>query len=130
MIPVPPTLNPGEREHAILFHDECARHANERKTNYWLKANEQVLHKKEQGRLMMVSDFITTSTPTGRLVMTEAQVTHQATLPEVERLPPNSRKSIYPTSKAGGDSYWNMDQMIAQVQHSVGFRIELTFISA
>jgi hypothetical protein len=80
-----------------------------------MREDQQVLYKKDQGRLMMVSDFITESTPTGRLVMTDAQQAQQLQLPEPDQLPFSSRKLIFPSSQPGGDSYWNMEQMIAQV---------------
>jgi hypothetical protein len=66
---------------------------------------------------MMVSDFITAATESGRLEMTEEQWKEEEKCPEKDRLPRNARKIIYPSSKPGGDSYWNMKQMIDQVSN-------------
>lgn len=43
-------LKDGEQEVILLFHDESAYHANDYQRDYWLKAGEQVLKKKEKGR--------------------------------------------------------------------------------
>jgi hypothetical protein len=64
---------------------------------------------------MMVSDFITEATPTGRLVLDDAQRAQQLRKPEHERVPESSRVLIFPSNKPGGDKYWNMEQMIVQV---------------
>lgn len=115
MATTPPTLDPGEKEHVLLFHDEMAIHANDCQKHYWARPDETVLRKKDQGRLMMVSDFITAATETGRLVMNEEQWNTQLELPELDRLPKQSRVVIYPSGKPGCDEYWNMKQMIDQV---------------
>jgi hypothetical protein len=47
--------------------------------------------------------------------MTDEQWNEELKKPEKDRLPCKVRKIIYPSSQPGGDSYWNMDQMIDQV---------------
>lgn len=111
---IAPSLGAGEVEHIIIFHDESSFHANDYQSKYWLKPGEQVLKKKDKGRLIMVSDFIIEET--GHIVLTEELRRAQLLLPESERLPDHARIVICPTSKATGDSYWNMEQMIAQVR--------------
>ncbi|KIM30516.1 hypothetical protein M408DRAFT_22012 [Serendipita vermifera MAFF 305830] len=118
-VEVIPQLIDGEKEHVILYHDECTRYANEPKDRYWLKDKEQVRRKKGQGIPMTVSDFITGSTPSGRLVMNEEQISEQAQGPVTERLPPNSRKLVFPTGKAGGSPHWNNEQLISQVKETL-----------
>lgn len=62
---------------------------------------------------MMVSDFLCEET--GTLRLTEEAKVADNLLPEAARLPEMARVVIYPSSRAGGDKYWNMDQMMAQV---------------
>ncbi|KIM29215.1 hypothetical protein M408DRAFT_35243, partial [Serendipita vermifera MAFF 305830] len=114
MVPVAPTLGPDQKEHVLLFHDEMAIHANDCRKHYWALPTETVLRKKDQGRLMMVSEFITSVTSSGRLVMSEDQWQKQLELPEEQRLPREARVIIYPSGKPGTDDYWNMKQMISQ----------------
>jgi hypothetical protein len=126
---VPPQLKEDEREHVLIWHDEMAAHANDRQTAHYLAANEQVLYKKDRGRLMMVSDFITAVTPKCRLAMSEDQMAAQATLPPDQQLPPNARRVIFPDGRPTGDKYWNMDQMIDQVSCNSILRHVLTNFS-
>jgi hypothetical protein len=112
---IPPTLNDEEKECVLIWHDEMAVHANDCQKEYWARPDETVLRKKDPGRLMMVSDFITAATETGRLVMNREDWEKQLRHPESERLPRNARVIIYPSSKPGTDDYWNMRQMISQV---------------
>jgi hypothetical protein len=112
-----PDLNPGEVEHIQIVHDETAVNANEYQGYFWLKHGEQVLKKKERGRLSMMSGFLCQRY--GNLALTEELITENAKLPEGEQLAvTDSRITIHPTSKDSGDDYWNMDQMIAQVSAS------------
>lgn len=102
------------KEHVIIFHDESAFHANDYKGNYWLKGGEQVLKKKDKGRLIMVSGFICQRY--GNVALTDELLATNAKLPETDRLKTtDSRVTIYPSSRKGGDEYWNMEQMIEQV---------------
>lgn len=117
--PIPPTLGPiigpKQQEHVHIYHDECAVHANDYKQDYWLQAGEQVLKKKERGQVMVISDFITPAMPTCHLELSEEQLEAQQLIPKSQQLVEKARKIIYPSSKAGGDPWWNMDQMIDQV---------------
>jgi len=50
-------------------------------------------------------------------VLPQDLVEANAALPPLEHLEvTNSCMIIYPTSKEGGDNYWNMKQMLKQVQ--------------
>ncbi len=42
-----PKLKEEDLEHVVIFHDECAFHANDYKQNYWLLETQQVLKKKD-----------------------------------------------------------------------------------
>lgn len=109
-----PKLKEGEKEHIIIYHDESAFHANNYKQDYWLHEGEQVLKKKEKGRLIMVLRFI--NARYGHVALTDELIAANAKLPESERLTKtDSSITIYPSSSASGDDYWNMDQMIEQV---------------
>jgi hypothetical protein len=113
-----PDLADGQKEHVWISHDESAFHANDYKQDYYLKEGEQVLKKKEKGRLIMVSRFITPRY--GVLRLTEEMEAANKLLPDQERLTvTDSSIMIFPTSKATGDSYWDAEQMEEQVhKHS------------
>jgi hypothetical protein len=114
-----PTLGEGDKEHVLIWHDEMAVHANDCRKAYWGHPSETVLRDKNQGRLMMVSDFITAGTECGRLVLTDEQWATQLELPEDERSSCNARRIIYPSSAPGGDAYWNMKQMVDQLRDAI-----------
>ncbi|KAI0029008.1 hypothetical protein K488DRAFT_57317 [Vararia minispora EC-137] len=109
-----PILGDGEQEHIFIYQDEAAFHANDaQNVNYWLKEGQQVLKKKGRGRLIMVSGYICERF--GNLALPENMVANNAKLPLSERLEvTDARVIIYPSSKAGGDAYWNREQMITQ----------------
>lgn len=66
-----PKLKDDEREHVLIWHNEMAIHANDCRKAFWAHLDETVLRKKDQGRLMMVSDFITAATDSGHLVLSD-----------------------------------------------------------
>ncbi|TFY52341.1 hypothetical protein EVG20_g10592 [Dentipellis fragilis] len=113
-----PILCDEEKEHVWIFQDEAAFHSNDfQNVSYWLKPGEQVLKKKTRGTLMMVSGFICERY--GNLALPEEMVKEMANWPESDRLTiTNSRVIVYPTSKEGGDSYWNAEQMATQARCS------------
>lgn len=114
MSPIPPSETDGGKEHVEVFHDETAFHSNDFQQDYWVKAGQQVLKKKDRGRLIMASGFICQRF--GNLALTAEHIRENNAMPEAQHLVvTDSSVIIYPTSKAGGDEYWNMDQMIAQV---------------
>lgn len=110
--PLPLKLGPGELEIVPAFHDECCFHANDMKSDGWLKPGETVLRQKGRGRLVHVSDFVIEDT--GRLYLTKEQVQEQDKLPVDARLPTyDARKIIYPGKNH--DPYWDMPQLVEQV---------------
>lgn len=114
MVESPPTQLDDGKEHVVIFHDESAFHANDYKGNYWLKGGEQVLKKKDRGRLIMVSGFICQRY--GNVALTDELLVANSRLPQGEQLKvTDSRVTIYPSSRKGGDDYWNMEQMVDQV---------------
>jgi hypothetical protein len=110
-----PDLSDGDKEHIWIYQDESAYHSNDfQNKGYWLKAEEQVMKKKGHGQLIMVSSFVCERF--GNLALPPEMVEANAKLPPSERLEvTDSRIIIYPTSKGGGDSFWNKHQMLAQV---------------
>lgn len=113
-----PSLAEDEKEHVWIYQDESGFHDNDaQNVSYWLKEGEQVLKKKGRGRLMMVSGFVCERF--GNLELTEEMKEENAKLPDSIRLAiTDSRVIIYPTSKTGGDDYWNAKQMTTQVRKS------------
>jgi hypothetical protein len=109
-----PILKEGEKEHIVLVHDESTINDNDYQHDFWLKADEHVLKKKTRGRLQMTSGYICKRY--GNLALTDELVNENTKLPEVQRLAvTDSCVTICPSGRQGGDNYWNMDQMIAQV---------------
>jgi hypothetical protein len=110
-----PDLSDHDKEHVWIYQDEAAYHSNDfQNVGYWLKHGEQVLKKKGHGQLVMVSAFVCERF--GNLALTEELVEANEKLPPSERLGvTDSRVIIYPTSKEGGDAYWNKLQMLSQV---------------
>lgn len=109
-----PQLACDKKLHIWIIHDETASNANEYPDFYYLKHGQQVLKKKERGWLMMTSGYLCQRY--GNLALTEEMLAKNDKLPPSEHLViTDSHVTIYPSSKAGGDDYWNMDQMIAQV---------------
>ncbi|KAJ8462477.1 hypothetical protein ONZ51_g10884 [Trametes cubensis] len=119
MVETPPSrLDEDGKEHVIIVHDESGFHANDYKADYWLKGSEQVLKKKDKGRLIMVSGFLCQRY--GNVALTEQLLAENSALPEGERLKvTDSRVTIYPSSRKSGDDYWNMEQMIEQLQNTI-----------
>ncbi|EJD34753.1 hypothetical protein AURDEDRAFT_75916, partial [Auricularia subglabra TFB-10046 SS5] len=102
----------------VIYHDESAYHANDFSGDFWLKDGEMVLKKKDQGRLIMVSDFV--CKPSGRLFLNEDELQRNKALPAEQQLKAtDARIIICPSSKAGGDDYWNMAQMLAQMKDAI-----------
>ncbi|KAF8912422.1 hypothetical protein CPB85DRAFT_1375741 [Mucidula mucida] len=114
-----PTLKDGKKEHVIVVHNETAYHANNyQNQSYYLKAGEQVLKKKERGCLIMTSGFLCQRH--GNLALPPDMVEANAKMGTEERLKKtDARVTICPTSKAGGNSYWKIDQMIKQMHDAI-----------
>ncbi|KIJ24318.1 hypothetical protein M422DRAFT_56449 [Sphaerobolus stellatus SS14] len=114
---VPPQFMNGQEQQEVefIYHDEMSVHANDYQQDYWLRPGEQVLKKKERGHVMMVSDFICQETM--RLCLSDEQWEAELAKPEAEHLPVHDAcVIIYPSGREGGDSYWNNEQMIAQLE--------------
>ena len=78
-IVIPPNLQPGEKIHYPIFHDECCIHANDQCTYVWMREGEQPLRDKSCGRIVHVSDFIVEHS--GRLCLWEFLRDEQMKLP-------------------------------------------------
>ena len=114
MVETLPQLACDKKLHIWITHNETASYANEYTDSYYLKHGQQVLKKKERRQLMMTSGYLCQRY--SNLALTEEMLAKNDTLPPSEHLViTNSCVTIYPSSKARGDDYWNMDQMIAQV---------------
>jgi len=110
-----PIIAHGDKEHVWIYQDEAVYHSNDfQNAGYWLKPGEHVLKKKGQGQLIMVSGFICERY--GNLALPEDLMEANARLLPLEHLEVTDlRVMIYPTSKEGGDNYWNTKQMLQQV---------------
>jgi hypothetical protein len=76
-----PVLADHEKEHIWIVQDESAYHTNDyQNTSYWLKDGQQVLKKKDRGRLIMVLGYLCQRY--GNLALTEELVEANAKLPE------------------------------------------------
>jgi hypothetical protein len=73
-----------------------------------------MLKKKGRGRLITISGFLCERY--GLLALTDEMIAENDKLAVELRLAiTDSTTVIYPDNKPGGDAYWNMQQMIAQV---------------
>ena len=60
MLVAVPTGNPAASKHIVLiFHDESSFHANEGQSVMWAEEGRVPIRPKNQGRGLMVSDFVT-----------------------------------------------------------------------
>lgn len=110
--PVEPKLAPGERRRRPLFHDETIVSTNDLRRRVWVRDGKMPLRKKGQGRAIHISDFI--AEETGRLRLSEDQLTANSALPPCERLKcVDAREIMYPGKNHEG--WWNMEKLVAQV---------------
>jgi len=54
----PPILNPGDKEHVLVVHDETIFRSYDGKKFYWCEEGKQKLKKKGEGKAIMVSTFL------------------------------------------------------------------------
>ena len=80
-------------------------HANDNARNLCLRAGEQPLRKKGQGRLIHILDFI--NEEDGRLVLLDAD----------GKIIEDARVIIYPGSN--GDPWWDTKQLLAQIKSAI-----------
>jgi hypothetical protein len=116
MEPIPPTLAPGEKEHMLVPQDECLVNTNDSPRRQWLKADQQPLKKKGNGRGIHISDWICERS--GQLALNEEQIAAQAALPEEQRLKVTDARKIIYLGK-NHDAWWNLDQLMEQTKHAV-----------
>ena len=69
---IPPTLQPGEKEHILVVQDRTIFHTNEYRQCMWVKGDQQPIQKKGGGCVIHVSNFI--SKTIGRLKLSEEQI--------------------------------------------------------
>ena len=113
---IPPTLQPGEKEHVLIVQDETVFHTNEYRRHTWLAQDQQLIQKKGAGHAVHVSDFICKTI--GQLKLSEEQIREQAELPEQLRLPSvEARKIIYPGK--GFDGWWDLPQLLQQLKSAI-----------
>ncbi|GES95772.1 hypothetical protein RCL_jg27997.t1 [Rhizophagus clarus] len=75
-----PNLPEGEKERILVVHDECIFYSNEGKHRLWTKDGEMLLRKKGNGRLIMVSEFLTEVD--GRLRLQQTNIEKHPHVPE------------------------------------------------
>src|SRR5260363_30199 len=80
---VPPVLKVGERELILVTHNECIFYSYDRKRGIWLYDGMMPLCKKENGKLIMVSEFV--SEACGRLQLSEKERENYRDIPAEAR---------------------------------------------
>lgn len=110
LIPVQPTIPPGEKRHVMFFHDESCFHGNDHSSKAWLPRGCNKIPRKSRGRLIHVSDFIG---PEGQLKRLDSE----------GKLVRQARKITYPG--AGGDPWWNTVQLNEQLHTTLEIFEEL-----
>lgn len=84
---IPPVLQPGEKVHYCIFHDETCVHANDQCNCTWQREGEQPLRDKSRGRIKHCSDYIIEYS--GCLCLSEDKIKTQLALPK-QPLPPSA----------------------------------------
>jgi hypothetical protein len=119
---IPPTLQPGEKEHILVVQDETIFHTNEYRRRMWVKGDQQPIRKKGGECAIHVSDFI--SETIGRLKLSEEQIGDQHKLLAEKQLARfKARAIIYPGK--GFDAWWDLKQLIEQIKNTISI-FELT----
>src|SRR6185369_16802478 len=104
---VPPILTSGEKEHLLVVHDECIFYSNDGKCGTWAKSGELPLHKKGNGKSIMVSEFLTEAC--GRLKLTAKQIEDCPDVPE--------EAQVYLKPGKNDEGYWTAECLIEQVEY-------------
>ena len=113
---IPPTLNPGEKEHILIMQDKSIFHTNKYRRRSWLAQDQQPIQKKGHGQAIHVSDFI--SETIGRIKLSDDQIADQLKLPDEQRLPSfEARKITYPGK--GSDAWWDLMQLKDQIKIAI-----------
>ena len=113
---IPPTLQPGEKEHILIVQDETVFHTNKYCRCTWLTQDQQLIWKKGVRHAVYVSDFICETI--GHLKLSEEQIREQAELLEQLCLPSvEARKIIYPGK--GFDAWWDLPQLLQQLKSTI-----------
>jgi len=103
---IEPQLQPDEKEHVIITHDESHFYANEGQKKLWIQDGEDILRPKYQGRSIMVSDFLCACH--GSLQLTDEQL---------KANPHVKFKDVRVLQSIQADGYWKAEHMIEQVSN-------------
>ncbi|CAG8811317.1 25412_t:CDS:2, partial [Gigaspora margarita] len=105
-----PNLLPGEKKHILITHDECVFHANDSTREFWGPEEEQPLRKKELGKGLHVSEFLTETIRRLKDEKEEARV-------------------IVKTDR-NWDENWDRKKLLSQVKNAIGIfeRMHLKYI--
>ena len=113
---IPPTLQPGEKEHVLVMQDETIFHTNKYRRHMWLTCDQQPIQKKGNGRTIHISDFI--SEMIRRIKLSEEQISEQLKCPVESHLSTfEAQKIIYPGK--GFNTWWDLSQLIRQIRSTI-----------
>ena len=108
------TGNPSATKHLVLiFHDESSFHANEAQSIMWAEEGRVPIRPKNQGRGLMVSDFVTEFD--GLLQLTTDEYRRAA---ESDRSIRMCAREILKFG-AGSEGYWNNARFLKQMESAV-----------
>ena len=108
------TGNPAAKKGLVyIFHDESSFHANEGQSVMWAEEGRVPIRPKNQGRGLMVSDFVTEYN--GLLELTNEELRHESDSN------PSIRKYAREILKfgSGNESYWNSEKFLKQMERAV-----------
>jgi hypothetical protein len=112
-IQINPDLQPDEKIHILVTHDETTFHSNDGRNSGWASDNEQPLRKKGQGCAIHISDFIYETI--GRLQLNEEQK-----LSEIgNKIPHEARITMNPGKN--NDGWWTVEKLVEQVINCLYF---------
>lgn len=99
-VAIPPALPNNVKQHVFVTHDESTFYANDHQKYAWLKATENFIMPKSQGRSIMIAEFQCPCHGTMRAVINGKEMI--------------SRVVFYPGATSEG--YWTSDHMIVQLK--------------
>ncbi|CAG8626045.1 24465_t:CDS:2 [Cetraspora pellucida] len=117
--PIPPVLEVGERELIFVTHDECSFCANDGKRGIWMHNEKMPLHKKGNGKSIIVSEFL-------------LEVCRRLQLSEEEKKNPNipAEACCYFTSGKNQENYWMVEHLLKQIKKKAIPIFETKFLNA
>jgi hypothetical protein len=107
----------GESPCVLVTHDECTFHSNEGPTHQWVKTDSQPLRKKELGKGIMLSGFLTP--------LSTLQAPEYISDLQLQQL--GLRRDAMEMIECGGNVWWDNEKLMQQINNYAIPIFELAF---